>query len=123
MLLVVYCAFSNALVLPIAPAVGAAAVGVAALLGAKKTKEERDAFLGMKWFGAPEQADEDGCYVLGEEQSGKTWYVCNEPNQDKRMECEPVDGMGNPNGADDQYLCKEKKPVSDNRGWNPFGSS
>ena len=55
--------------------------------------------------------------MLGEETvpGGKTWYVCSEPNEDPRFECESVEtNMGNPYGAGESYLCKEQ-PVTEKK--------
>ena len=66
--------------------------------------------------------------MLGEETvpNGKTWYVCDEPNEDPRFECEAVEtnSMGNPNGSNDSYLCKET-PLTEKKGFlrNPFARS
>ena len=55
--------------------------------------------------------------MLGEETvpNGKTWYVCDEPNEDPRFECEAVET--NPTASsNDNYLCKET-PLTEKKGF------
>jgi hypothetical protein len=55
--------------------------------------------------------------VLGEETvpNGKTWYVCNEPNEDPRFECEAVETNPTPD-VNDSFLCKET-PLTEKKGF------
>ena len=36
-------------------------------------------------------------------------YVCSEKSDAPDMECAPVEGMGNPDSKDGEWLCKQPK--------------
>ena len=66
-----------------------------------------------RWANGPPVLEDDAeaCELLGEETvpNGKVWWVCHDKSGAPNMDCTPVDGMGNPDSKDGQWLCKEQK--------------